>query len=605
MPEREEKSHKKRKRKEKDKDKRKEKSKKKHKSKHRREKKDHSSKKRKERSPSSSSSSSSDSDQPRTAEEILSLGRQAVHLLRVILAQYPKLRSDIRQLLKQLDAGEVVDVSGLADPQLKKLVTMFFEALMLQCSRGSIYKLPASSSKLLTTMAIVLAEDVDPALAGPLEKILPQFAASSEGGKSEEEQSEQEAKPPKAEESLDFDTEPTNECPEATSSMDGITTEATEVADDPSPESPPVAGPPVRRAVGPAMPPPEVLEAAAAVSAAQANDEDSDEDDGGPMIGPPPPALMEEDNATTGVQREAECIRILNAHNADAYEVLGVEPDTDKATIKKAYWRLSLRVHPDKCAHARAKEAFDMLNKAHKQLADPVERAALDNAREQEEIKRVAMQMAAEERQAALWRRSRGCPKEGDDALIAGEDPDAPKESERRGAWMTELPPEKRPRDPHAQMSQASVTQFSKSEKKGRGDTSCWTDTPEQAAARKAQMYLEGYSDTLRLGAAQATASAAAAAATASTVDSYNQMSRPKTLMEQHQEKETKAKKKAKAEGKRDKEDWEGNHPWKPWDREKDLVIKPKAKTANDLTKMGGSLGSRFSGSSTGGRSFL
>eukprot|EP00976_Prorocentrum_cordatum_P077899 1182875-Prorocentrum_minimum.AAC.1 len=102
--------------------------------------------------------------------------------------------------------------------------------------------------------------------------------------------------------------------------------------------------------------------------------------------------------------------------------------------------------------------------------------------------------MAAEERQAALWRRSRGCPKEGDDARIAGEDPHAPPKEEGRGTWMTELPPEKRPRDPNAQMSQASVTQFSKSERKGRGDTSAWTDTPEQAMARKAQMYLEGYS---------------------------------------------------------------------------------------------------------------
>eukprot|EP00976_Prorocentrum_cordatum_P082329 1184770-Prorocentrum_minimum.AAC.3 len=214
MAEREVKSHKKRKRKEKDKDKKKEKSKKKHKSKQRKEKKYHnSSKKRKERSPSSSSSSSSDSDrpEPRTAEEILSLGRQAVHLLRVILAQYPTLRSDIRQLLRQLDAGEVVDVSGLAEPQLKKLVTMLFQALMLQCSRGSIYKLPPTSPKLLTTMAMVLAEDVDPALAGPLDKILPQFAPAgeSEGAKSEEERSEEErAEPPKADEPLESDEEP-------------------------------------------------------------------------------------------------------------------------------------------------------------------------------------------------------------------------------------------------------------------------------------------------------------------------------------------------------------------------------------------------------------
>eukprot|EP00976_Prorocentrum_cordatum_P077900 1182875-Prorocentrum_minimum.AAC.2 len=42
-----------------------------------------------------------------------------------------------------------------------------------------------------------------------------------------------------------------------------------------------------------------------------------------------------------------------------------------------------------------------------------------------------------------------------------------------------------------------------------------------------------------------------------------------------------------------------------PWDRDKDLTIQPKAKTAKDLTKLGGSLGDRFSGNSSGGRSFL
>jgi hypothetical protein len=224
MPDREEKSHKKRKRKEKDKEKdkekRKEKSKKKHKTKHKKEVKEKSSKRRKERAlPSDSSSSSSGSEsepereKPRTADDVLILGRQAVHLLRVLLAQYPKLRTDIRQLLKQLDEGEGVDVSGLGDQQLKRLVTMFFEALMLQCSRGSsIYRLPATSPKVMATMVMVFAEDPDPTLAGPLEKVLPQFAAA---GEVEREKSEEEepsvARPPSGEDPLDSDTAPAQE----------------------------------------------------------------------------------------------------------------------------------------------------------------------------------------------------------------------------------------------------------------------------------------------------------------------------------------------------------------------------------------------------------
>jgi len=215
------------------------------------------------------------------------------------------------------------------------------------------------------------------------------------------------------------------------------------------------------------------------------------------------------------------------------------------------------------------------------------------------------MQMAVEERQAALWRRSRGNPKPGDDALIAGEEEDDG--IEKRGTWMTELPPQFVAVDPLKQMSQTNVTQFAKVAKKAWGDTSGWTDNPEQARARQAQMLLQGYSDTLRLEAVQErqeTAATAAAAVTATTVDKYNERQRPQTLMEQHQAVKEKAKKKAKKEGKVDKEDWEGNHPWKPWDRDKDLEIKPKAKTAKDLTKLGGTLGNRFGGGATG-RSFL
>ena len=44
------------------------------------------------------------------------------------------------------------------------------------------------------------------------------------------------------------------------------------------------------------------------------------------------------------------------------------------------------------------------------------------------------------------------------------------------------------------------------------------------------------------------------------------------------------------------KEEWSGSHPWKPWDRDKDLnVPSSKPKTAADLMKAAGSLSNRFS----------
>lgn len=53
---------------------------------------------------------------------------------------------------------------------------------------------------------------------------------------------------------------------------------------------------------------------------------------------------------------------------ADAYDVLGVEPEATSGEIKKRYWRLSLLIHPDKCAHPRANDAFQAVSKVSKDL---------------------------------------------------------------------------------------------------------------------------------------------------------------------------------------------------------------------------------------------
>ena len=66
----------------------------------------------------------------------------------------------------------------------------------------------------------------------------------------------------------------------------------------------------------------------------------------------------------------------------------------------------------------------------------------------------------------------------------------------------------------------------------------------------------------------------------------------PKTLVEVHAELQQKAK--AENQG---KADWEGQHPWRPWDREKDLDIRqvnPKGKESVLKDQIMGSLGDRF-----------
>ncbi len=56
---------------------------------------------------------------------------------------------------------------------------------------------------------------------------------------------------------------------------------------------------------------------------------------------------------------------------ADVYKVVGVERDAKGQDVKKRYWRLSLLIHPDKCDHPRAQDAFNAVSQAAKDLQVP------------------------------------------------------------------------------------------------------------------------------------------------------------------------------------------------------------------------------------------
>lgn len=117
-----------------------------------------------------------------------------------------------------------------------------------------------------------------------------------------------------------------------------------------------------------------------------------------------------------------------------------------------------------------------------------------------------------------------------------------------------------------------------------------------------------------------AAANPRAAARMAAAVDAYNASGRAKSLMEVHQERmagggDKKKRKKDKGEkgggsskgsGKADLGYDPAQHPWRPFDREKDLGpgLNARAK-AEDLLKGQRALGSKFSGGQGGGRTFL
>lgn len=81
----------------------------------------------------------------------------------------------------------------------------------------------------------------------------------------------------------------------------------------------------------------------------------------------------------------------------------------------------------------------------------------------------------------------------------------------------------------------------------------------------------------------------------AELVDKYNNEKRSKSLVQKHKEETVKrSKRKVKQQT---EEDWVGKHPWKPWDREKDLSG-GRQSVKLDSENMNQALTSRFSSSS-------
>lgn len=83
----------------------------------------------------------------------------------------------------------------------------------------------------------------------------------------------------------------------------------------------------------------------------------------------------------------------------------------------------------------------------------------------------------------------------------------------------------------------------------------------------------------------------------ADLVDKYNNEKRSKSLVQKHQEEKATSRSKKKSVQKVENEDWVGQHPWKPWDREKDLVAGRKSVNF-ESENMAAGLSSKFSSGS-------
>lgn len=71
----------------------------------------------------------------------------------------------------------------------------------------------------------------------------------------------------------------------------------------------------------------------------------------------------------TDATRNAEVDRILTCFKLNPYEHLNLRFDCNAADINKAFRKISLMVHPDKCKHEHAKQAFDAIGQAQTLLS--------------------------------------------------------------------------------------------------------------------------------------------------------------------------------------------------------------------------------------------
>ncbi|CAK9261410.1 unnamed protein product [Sphagnum jensenii] len=484
-----------------------------------------------------------------------------------IAERFPEDAKDLKLLLEMLDSGQAVDISGLPNKSLVSLLRSLFRSLNLMSTQRDIFLLPEGAQATVEIMSSFFEQN-----AGL------------------------------------FPTESNIQLP-PTSALNDVV---------PGPSVKPVETK-KSRVMGPAMPSADMLAAAARLTEAESLLREAEKElENDPLVGPPPPSVVAEAESANDAERFEEVTRMVARDIGNAYDLLGVKPDVNPTVLKKRYWKLSLLVHPDKCSHPQAHEAFMALNQAFKDLQDPSKKAIIDRkVAEKQEKEEMEAEIRAQ-REAAQWRRVRGEAQPGDDEILRG----GPQEPSR-DEWMTALPPERQAGGPVSQQN----TFFSKAEKSGRGDTSIWTDTPADKAQKAKMQYLEAYKQatlTNEPGSAEEEIERREKERSekeAQLMDSYNSNRRLQSLVEKHKlERSEGSKKKKKKQPQGDEkqagkganrpalskteEGWAGSHPWKPWDREKDLTAGRQSVNL-DPKKFTEGLTARFGATQDAPRKFL
>mmetsp|Transcript_50279 Transcript_50279/g.116062 ORF Transcript_50279/g.116062 Transcript_50279/m.116062 type:complete len:580 (-) Transcript_50279:280-2019(-) len=283
------------------------------------------------------------------------------------------------------------------------------------------------------------------------------------------------------------------------------------------------------------------------------------------------------------------------------HAVLEVEEDAPLAEIRAVYKRKVLTMHPDKGGDPLA---FVRLQRAYNTLAKPGSADAVE-ARRGEAGPRLPteeeLEAAVSSEPAKWWQREVQAPT-APTAGLPGEEAEAEGEKERE-EWMTSLPTDRTGFD-----GKQARTFMRQTHTKAQVDQE-WTTTPQQKEAATRAEQQRSQSSALQLNGADravpmSLAEAAALAssrnamgvrhtfATAAVPEAENESQpKPKSLVE------VKAELAAQEKAKGKPKEWEKNHPWKPWDRDKDLVVR-KEKSADQMLNdpVMGKLSLRFGG---------
>ena len=69
--------------------------------------------------------------------------------------------------------------------------------------------------------------------------------------------------------------------------------------------------------------------------------------------------------------QEYQLDRLLNNEFVNPYDILELGQESSEVEIKKKFRMISILIHPDKCKHDKAADAFHILEQAYKTLMDP------------------------------------------------------------------------------------------------------------------------------------------------------------------------------------------------------------------------------------------